>query len=119
MLLRADGYAVHIAYDGPTAIEVAEAKRPHAVLLDLGLPGIDGFQVAERIRAMADGARTLLIAISGYGQDEHRRRSRQTGFDQHLVKPVDPVAITELLATGRQSDARSGPGNVVAFQKNR
>ncbi len=119
MLLRAEGHAVHIAYDGPTALEVVQATRPRAVLLDLGLPGIDGFQVAERIRAMPDGARTLLIAISGYGQDEHRRRSRQTGFDQHLVKPVDPVAITELLEAERQSDARSAPGNVVAFQKTR
>ena len=119
MLLGAEGYAVHIAYDGPMALDVVQAMRPRAVLLDLGLPGIDGFQVAERIRAMPDGARTLLIAISGYGQDEHRRRSRQTGFDHHLVKPVDPVAITELLEAERKADARSPPGNVVAFQKNR
>lgn len=119
VLLRMEGYEVHIAYDGPTALQAVESLRPRAVLLDLGLPGIDGFQVAERIRSMPDGARILLIAISGYGQDEHRHRARQTGFDQHFVKPIDPVAITELLAKGRRGDARPPAGNVVAFSKNR
>ena len=118
VLLRMAGYVVHIAYDGPTALEAVQSIRPRVVLLDLGLPGLDGFQVAERIRAMPDGARILLIAISGYGQDEHRRRARQTGFDQHFVKPIDPVAITELLAEDRRSDSRPASGNVVAFQKN-
>jgi CheY-like chemotaxis protein len=119
VLLRMEGYPVHIAYDGPTALQAVESLRPRAVLLDLGLPGIDGFQVAERIRSMPDGARILLIAISGYGQDEHRRRARQTGFDQHFVKPIDPIAITELLAKGRAGDARPAAANVVAFSKNR
>ncbi len=119
VLLRMEGYPVHIAYDGPTALQAVESLRPRAVLLDLGLPGIDGFQVAERIRSMPDGARIVLIAISGYGQDEHRRRAKQTGFDQHFVKPIDPVAITELLAKGRSGDGRPAPGNVVAFSKNR
>jgi CheY-like chemotaxis protein/two-component sensor histidine kinase len=119
MLLRMEGHVVHIAYDGPTALDAVQSMRPRAVLLDLGLPGIDGFQVAERIRSMPDGARILLVAISGYGQDEHRRRAKQTGFDRHFVKPIDPVAITELLEAQRQADSRPPQGNVVVFQKSR
>jgi signal transduction histidine kinase/DNA-binding response OmpR family regulator len=119
VLLRMEGYVVHIAYDGPTALEAVRKTQPRAVLLDIGLPGVDGFQVAERIRAMPGGARILLIAISGYGQDELRRQAQQTGFDRHFVKPIDPSAITRLLETERQPGERSAAGNVVAFQKNR
>ncbi|HET7033378.1 MAG TPA: ATP-binding protein, partial [Casimicrobiaceae bacterium] len=119
VLLRMEGYVVHVAYDGPSAVEAAQTLRPRAVLLDLGLPGIDGFQVAERIRSTPEGARMLLIAISGYGQDEHRRRAQQTGFDRHFVKPIDPVAITQLLEEQWLDGPRPAPGNVVAFQKNR
>jgi signal transduction histidine kinase/DNA-binding response OmpR family regulator len=119
VLLRTEGYVVHIAYDGPTALEAVQKTQPRAVLLDLGLPGIDGFQVAERIRAMPGGARILLIAISAYGQDELRRKAQQTGFDRQFVKPIDPTAITQLLETERQPDPRPAAGNVVAFQKNR
>jgi signal transduction histidine kinase/DNA-binding response OmpR family regulator len=119
VLLRVEGYVVHIAYDGPTALEAVQKTQPRAVFLDLGLPGIDGFQIAERIRAMPGGARTLLIAISGYGQDDVRRKAQETGFDRHFVKPIDPIAITRLLEVERQPDLRSAPGNVVAFHKNR
>ena len=68
---------------------------------------------------MPGGARTLLIAISGYGQDDVRRKAQETGFDRHFVKPIDPIAITRLLEVERQPDLRSAPGNVVAFHKNR
>jgi CheY-like chemotaxis protein len=114
-----EGYTVQIAYDGPTALDAVRATKPRAVLLDLGLPGIDGFQVAERIRAMPEGANVLLLAISGYGQDEHRRRARETGFDQHFVKPVDPIALCKLLEEGSRPDSRTGTGNVVAFPQAR
>ena len=119
VLLRMEGYVVHIAYDGPTALEAVQKTQPRAVLLDLGLPGIDGFEVAQRIRAMPGGTRVLLIAISGYGQDELRRKAQQIGFDRHFVKPIDPIAITRLLETERRPALHSAPGNVVAFQKNR
>ena len=119
VLLRMEGYVVHIAYDGPTALEAVQKAQPRAVLLDLGLPGIDGFQVAQRIRTMPGGARVLLIAISGYGQDELRRQAQQIGFDRHFVKPIDPNAITKLLETEWQPALHSAPGNVVAFQKSR
>ncbi|MEO8303293.1 MAG: response regulator [Betaproteobacteria bacterium] len=117
VLLRLEGHVVHIAYDGQEALDLVPSIRPHAVLLDLGLPGIDGYQVAERVRAMPEGARILLVAISGYAQDTHRKQS--TGFDRHFVKPVDPVAITELLSAGRPSEALPLPENVVAFAKKR
>jgi signal transduction histidine kinase/CheY-like chemotaxis protein len=119
VLLRMEGYVVHIAYDGPTALEAVQKTQPRAVLLDLGLPGIDGFEVAQRIRAMPGGTRVLLIAISGYGQDELRRKAQQIGFDRHFVKPIDPIAITRLLETERRPALHPAPGNVVAFQKNR
>jgi DNA-binding response OmpR family regulator len=69
------------------------------VLLDIGLPKIDGYQVAEHIRAERAQRGPLIIALSGYGQDEHRMRSRQAGFDYHIVKPIEPAALTGLLAT--------------------
>jgi CheY-like chemotaxis protein len=95
-LLRVAGHAVEVAHDGREAIERARALRPDAVLLDIGLPHLDGYQVARRLRA--EGCRdALLIAISGYGQDDDRRRSREAGFDHHLVKPVDSAALVALL----------------------
>jgi signal transduction histidine kinase len=99
ILLRAAGCTVHLAYDGEEAIQSARKLRPDAVLLDIGLPKIDGYQVAERIRAEAENKRTLIVALSGYGQDEHRRHSMYSGFDCHVVKPIDPTELTELLAS--------------------
>ena len=119
VLLRMEGHLVDIAYDGPAALEAVRSMRPDVVLLDLGLPGIDGFELAERLRAMPDGARTLLIAISGYGQDEHREKSRRAGFDRHFVKPIDPASVTELLVAERRSSTRPTTGNVVAFCNSR
>jgi CheY-like chemotaxis protein len=89
------------------------------VLLDLGLPGIDGFQVAERIRAMPDGARTLLIAISATGRTSIAAARDRSASTSILVKPVDPVAITECWRARPAVRRPLGPGNVVAFQKTR
>ena len=96
-LLRLRGHAVEVAFDGATALEMAGRATPQAVLLDLGLPGLDGFQVCERLRR--DGcANVLIVAVSGYGQEEDRRRSREAGFDHHLVKPVAIEELARLLA---------------------
>jgi CheY-like chemotaxis protein len=99
MLLRAVGWKVHLAYDGEEAIRSARTLHPDAVLLDIGLPGVDGYQVAERIRAEPGNQGTLIVAVSGYGQEEYRRRSKRAGFDHHVVKPIDPTALTQLLAS--------------------
>jgi PAS domain S-box-containing protein len=96
-LLEDDGHHVEVAADGPSGLARAEAMRPDVVLVDLGLPGMDGYEVARRIRAWP-GEEPLLVAISGYGQADDRRRSREAGFDAHLTKPVAPDHLTRVLA---------------------
>src|SRR5688572_14583786 len=97
MLLRAIGHAVHTAHDGIAALERAAASPPDYVLLDIGLPGMSGYAVAERLRAMPQTRTATLIAMTGYGQDEDRKRSREAGFDHHLVKPVDYETLLAIL----------------------
>ncbi|MFI4924033.1 MAG: PAS domain S-box protein [Vicinamibacteria bacterium] len=97
MLLELDGHRTIVAYDGPTALEAAEQHRPDVVLLDIGLPGMSGYEVAKRIRRQPWGYALTLIALTGWGQAEDRRRSHEAGFDAHLVKPVDPPALISLL----------------------
>jgi CheY-like chemotaxis protein len=97
LLLGLQGHQVRTAHDGAGALTVAEAFRPEVVLLDIGLPGMDGYEVARRLRAQENGARALLIAVTGYGQDEDRRRADEAGFDHHLLKPPDPGAVERLL----------------------
>jgi signal transduction histidine kinase len=96
-LLQCDGHEVHTAADGAEALEVAAECHPDVVLLDIGMPKLDGYEVARRIRAEPWGKRTVLIALTGWGQDEDRRRSHEVGFDSHLVKPLDPEALATLL----------------------
>lgn len=96
-LLDTFGYRVKVFYDGNAALQFARQDRPDAVLLDIGLPDMDGYEVARRLRTEYGLADTCLIAISGYGTDEDRRRSREAGFDHHLVKPVDIDALRGLL----------------------
>jgi CheY-like chemotaxis protein len=97
-LLQCDGHEVHTAADGAEALEVAAMCHPDVVLLDIGMPKLDGYEVARRIRAEPWGKHAVLIALTGWGQDEDRRRSREVGFDSHLVKPLDPEALSTLLA---------------------
>jgi len=97
MLLELDGHMVEAAAEGIQALEITRANDPDLALVDIGLPGIDGYEVARRIRA-ADKRRPFLIALTGYGQPEDRRRAAEAGFDSMLVKPVDPAALTDLLA---------------------
>jgi CheY-like chemotaxis protein len=102
LLLRLGGHDVRVAHDGPAGLEAAASTPPDAVFLDIGLPkGMDGYDVARRLRAQPALGSALLIALTGYGQEEDRRRSRGAGFDAHLVKPVDPDALRELLAQYR------------------
>ncbi|WP_167760326.1 chemotaxis protein CheB [Paraburkholderia pallida] len=101
-MLRMRGHEVHIAYDGLRAVEEAAALLPDMILLDIGLPGQNGFEAARRIRAQRADGRFLLVALTGWSQDEDRRRSREAGFDAHLVKPVAIDDIEGLL--GRLPD---------------
>ena len=96
-ILKLLGHDVAVAYDGPTAIEVARAHHPEIVVLDIGLPGMDGYEVARRLRQEDCCRGAMLIAASGYGQEEDRRRSKAAGFDHHLVKPVDYAVLNKLL----------------------
>jgi signal transduction histidine kinase/ActR/RegA family two-component response regulator len=100
-LLRLTGHEVRTAPTGPKAIEVARAWRPDVALLDLGLPGMDGYEVARVLRAEPFGGSLLLVALTGYGQDEDRRRTQEVGFDHHLTKPADPHGLARLLAGHR------------------
>jgi signal transduction histidine kinase len=101
-LLRRRGYDVRLAHDGVSALRTAKAFAPSVVLLDIGLPEMDGYEVARRLRVEPGGEQMRIIAVSGYGQEEDRRRSREAGFDYHLVKPVDFEQMRELLAERRE-----------------
>ena len=99
-LLRHQGHLVEVAHDGPSALESTRRSTPDVVLLDLGLPGMDGYEVARRLRAEEGLEEVLIVALTGYGGDENRRRSRESGIDHHLVKPVELATLQELLAAG-------------------
>lgn len=96
-LLRRGGHEVAVAHDGPQGVRAAQDALPDVVLCDLGLPGLDGFEVARTLRGDPATARAHLIAITGYGRDEDRRRCREVGFDLHLTKPVDPTELQRIL----------------------
>jgi signal transduction histidine kinase len=98
-LLQLSGHEVYTAANGAVALESAEQHRPEVALLDIGMPKLDGYEVARRIRAQPWGRRITLVALTGWGQDSDRRRSQEAGFDSHLVKPLDLDKLTELLAT--------------------
>jgi PAS domain S-box-containing protein len=106
MVLEADGYDVRVAHEAKHALEVAAQFKPEIVLLDLGLPGMDGFQLAQEMRKQTATANALLIAVTGYGQAADRLRSQEAGFDHHLVKPVSAEEIQRVIAS-RFPDAPS------------
>jgi CheY-like chemotaxis protein len=110
LVLRKRGYAVVLAFDGEEALAMAQAHRPEVVLLDIGLPGIDGYEVARRLRARATSEQLMLVAVTGYGQPADRLRSREAGFDHHLVKPVAMEKLLPLLDSPPQLTRRSDPG---------
>jgi CheY-like chemotaxis protein len=96
VLLELDGYDVAAAGDGPEGLDIARGKTPTVALIDIGLPGIDGYEVARRFRQLP-GPRPFLVALTGYSDPEDRRRAEEAGFDAHVVKPVDPDELTRLL----------------------
>jgi len=100
-LLRDSGFTCGVALDGPSGLNLLTSFEPDVVLLDLGLPGVDGYEVARRIRAMPGGDRYLIVAITGYGEDRDRRRSHEAGFDAHLVKPVELEQLLPILQARR------------------
>lgn len=98
MMLSIMGHETRTAHDGESAVTTAESFLPDVVLLDIGLPKLNGYEVAQRIREQAWGASMFLIAVTGWGQDEDRQRSSEVGLNVHMVKPVEPAALERLLA---------------------
>ena len=105
MLFQLMGHDVRAAHNGLAAVDLAEAFRPDLIVLDIGMPGLDGYEVCRRIRQHSWGRAAVIAALTGWSRDEDRDRSEQAGFDHFLVKPVDPKALENLIAAvGR------GPG---------
>jgi len=95
-LLGVMGYEVRVAYDGPEAIQAGDEFHPAVALLDIGLPRLSGYDIARHIRG-TQGSKVLLVAITGWGQDDDRRRAREAGFDHHFTKPADFEVLIELI----------------------
>ena len=95
--LEMAGHDVHVAHDGHAAVAAAESLQPEVVLLDLGMPGLSGLEAARSIRQTPWGQTMVLIALTGWGQEEDRRQTREAGFDHHLIKPVSPDEIEALV----------------------
>jgi signal transduction histidine kinase/CheY-like chemotaxis protein len=128
-MLSLSGHDVRTAADGMQALSRAEDFEPEIVLLDIGLPGLDGYEVARRLRQLPRARRAWLVAVTGYGQPADRQRGRDAGFDEHLLKPVDPQVLAEMIervgptvaarfAAAAGTDAGSGPGaTLYAFRR--
>jgi CheY-like chemotaxis protein/anti-sigma regulatory factor (Ser/Thr protein kinase) len=102
-ILRARGYETRIAHDGPEALRVASAFKPEAAFLDIGLPVMDGYELASRLREIPGLSTVRLVAVTGYGQDSDRRRTKAAGFEHHMVKPVNLEALEDLVTAIRTS----------------
>jgi PAS domain S-box-containing protein len=108
MLLRMQGHEVYLAHSGPEALETLQAQRPEMVFLDLGMPHMDGYEVARRIRQSPELQSVTLAALTGWGQQEDRRRTAEAGFDYHLVKPLEPQLLATLLDDHSCGQSQSG-----------
>jgi CheY-like chemotaxis protein len=102
MLLQATGCAVRAVYSGEESVKQVEAFRPEIVLLDLGMPGVNGLDVCRRIRSLPGGRSLFVVAVTGWGQEEDRRKTRAAGFDAHLVKPVAPDELLNVVENARK-----------------
>ena len=107
-LLNLSGYEVRVVEDGSAALTEFERFQPRVVLLDLGMPGMDGIETASRIRQLSGGRGASLIAVTGWGHDEDRRRTHEAGFEAHLVKPLKIRQLEGILARIVESDAAAG-----------
>jgi two-component system CheB/CheR fusion protein len=114
MLLSMDGHEVRSVHDAQRALNLAAEFRPDLVLLDIGLPGMDGYEVARRLRSRPESSRVRLVAVTGYGQQEDRDRAHDAGFDQHLVKPVEPEALNAVLGSVQATKRRESPAEQPA-----
>ncbi|MGV3559215.1 response regulator [Larkinella arboricola] len=99
MLLKLKGNEVHTRYGGRTGLEAAENLHPQVVILDIGMPGMDGYETCRHIRQQPWGKDTVIVALTGYGREEDKRKTQEAGFDGHLIKPVDLASLTQLLDT--------------------
>jgi CheY-like chemotaxis protein len=106
MLLKFMGNETQTAHDGLAALDAATAFHPDVILLDIGMPKLNGYAAARRIREEAWGKNVVLVALTGWGQEDDRRRSEQAGFDFHLVKPVEPAALEKLPASLQSAASR-------------
>ncbi len=111
LIIRLWAHECRVVHSGPEAVEEAEAFRPDVVLLDIGLPGMDGYEVARELRSRPHSRSAVLLAMTGYGREEDRRRTRESGFNDHLVKPLDLDALEMLLAQPEESDECTKPPN--------
>jgi PAS domain S-box-containing protein len=102
LLLQIMGHEARVAYAGPEGVTAAKEWRPEVVLCDIGLPGIDGFEVARQVRRLPGMAQTLLVAITGYGQEPDVKRSKEAGIDYHFLKPIDPAQLKQVLANAKK-----------------
>jgi CheY-like chemotaxis protein len=98
MLLRSDGHEVLVAYDGAKALEAIRESRPDVALLDIGMPEMNGYEVARRVREICPKESLTLIAVTGWGQQSDIARAMEAGFDRHFTKPIDPTFLPALLA---------------------
>jgi CheY-like chemotaxis protein/two-component sensor histidine kinase len=107
MLLRLLGHEARVAHSGAAALELIDSYRPEMIFLDIGMPEMDGYEVARRVQQMPGMRGTRLAALTGWGQQDARQRTAQAGFDHHLVKPVEPAALEELLATLKRDKGKA------------
>jgi CheY-like chemotaxis protein len=105
MILRLDGHEVHAVHDGQEAVEAAGWFRPDVVLLDIGMPKLNGLEACRRIRQQPWGKTMALVAITGWGQEEDKRCTAEAGFDLHLTKPVGPASLEKVLSQLRPADS--------------
>jgi two-component system CheB/CheR fusion protein len=103
--LVANGHEARVAHDGPAGLAACADFKPAVALLDIGLPGMDGHALAERLRTLPGMENLRIVAVTGYGEQSYRRRSRSAGFDRHLVKPIDIVALERMLRVWVDQDA--------------
>jgi CheY-like chemotaxis protein len=99
VVLRLNGRGVQVAYDGAAGLEMARQSPPELMLIDLGMPGMDGYELARQARQTTELAGVVLVALTGWGQPEDRRRTAEAAFDHHLTKPADPQALQAILAS--------------------
>jgi CheY-like chemotaxis protein len=117
MLLSKLGNEVETANNGPAALAAIQSFKPSVVLLDLGMPGMSGYEVAQRARAMPEGKETVLVALTGWGQEDDRRRTREAGFNHHLVKPVEVGVLEVLLSEIQRNGAAARVGATPSAAK--